>query len=191
MQEDFGSKQLENKAPPLPEKKVSWEQVLEQYAISVGGTTEEEGIGVSKDRIDEYKLYIRDIIKLSHRYFPDELTVDDARMFVNEIQTGSLAVGTQQERLDGLRHLYQIAIQYGLLNENPFASMQNKVPRGEEDNSYRSFTKDGLKAIISRIRELKKIECQWVIEALLCTGARTGEILKLRHGDICQTKGDI
>ena len=25
VQEDFGSKQLENKAPPLPEKKVSWE----------------------------------------------------------------------------------------------------------------------------------------------------------------------
>ena len=56
MQEDFDSKQLENKAPPLPEKKVSWEQVLEQYAISEGGTTEEEGIGLSKDRINEYKL---------------------------------------------------------------------------------------------------------------------------------------
>ena len=45
VQGDFSSKQLERKAPPLPEKKVSWEQVLEQCAISVGGTTEEDGMG--------------------------------------------------------------------------------------------------------------------------------------------------
>lgn len=48
MQGDYGSKQLESKAPPLPERKVSWEEVLEQYAISVGGTTEDDGVGVRK-----------------------------------------------------------------------------------------------------------------------------------------------
>ena len=92
--------------------------------------------GVSKDQIIEHKLYIRDIIKLSQKHCPDKLTVDDARLFVNKLQTGSLAVGTHQERLYGLRHLYQIAIQYGLLNDNPFASMRIKVPRGAEENSY-------------------------------------------------------
>ena len=146
---------------------------------------------MSKDQIIEHKLYIRDIIKLSQKHYPDELTVDDARLFVNKLQRGSLAVGTHQKRLYGLRHLYQIAIQYGLLNDNPFAGMRIKVPRGAEENSYRSFTKDELKAIISHIKKMKKMDRQWVIEALLCTGARTGEILRLRHGDICQTKGGI
>ena len=187
----YGSEQLKRKAPPLPEKQVSWEQLLEQYAITVGGTTEKDGIGVSRNRIIQYKLYIREVIKITRKHFPGELTIDDARLFVNKLQTGSLAVGTQQKRLDGLRHLYQIAIEYGLLESNPFTSMRIKVPRGAEENSYRSFTKDELKAIFSHIRRMKKMDRQWVIEALLCTGARTGEILKLRNSDICQTEEGI
>ena len=51
LQGDYGTNRLASKAPPLPEKKISWEQLLDQYLISVGGTTENDGVGVSEDRI--------------------------------------------------------------------------------------------------------------------------------------------
>lgn len=188
---DFGAQHLEAKAPPLPERKVSWDQVLEQYAISVGGTTEQDGIGVSKDRLTQYRLYIRDITESSGRYFPSELTIEDARRYANELQSGPLAVGTQQKRLDGLRNLFQIANQYGLIEGNPFANLRIKVPRGTEENSYRPFSRDELKSIIRLVRSMQKIDRRWVIEALLCTGARAAEVIKLRHTDLCQTEDGI
>ena len=188
---DYSTDRLKSKAPPLPQKQVSWAQVLEQYAISVGGTTEDDGIGVSKDRIAQYRLYIREICEVSGKAFPAELQVDHARQYVNHLQQGSLAIKTQQKRVDGLRNLYQIAIQYGLLDENPFGNMRIKVPRGSEENSYRSFTADELKAILQQVRKINKIDRCWVVEALLCTGARAAEIIKLRHSDIAQTEAGI
>ena len=45
---DFGSSVLGDKAPPRPKRKVTSQQVLEQYRISVGGTTESNGQGVGQ-----------------------------------------------------------------------------------------------------------------------------------------------
>ena len=94
---------------------------------------------MSKDRILQYKLYIKDICKVSGKYLPDDLTVNDARNYGNNLQKGLLAVGIQQKRLDGLPNLFNVAIQYGLLDVNPFSSMKIKVPRGAEKKSYRAF----------------------------------------------------
>ena len=175
----------------MPERKVSWDQVLEQYQISVGGTTEQDGIGVSQDRLVQYRLYIRGITESSGRYFPSELTIEDARKYANELQSGSLSVGTQQKRLDGLRNLFRIANEYGLVEGNPFANLRIKRPRGTEENSYRPFTKEELKAITKLVRSMEKIDRRWVFEALLCTGARAAEVMKLRHTDLCQTEDGV
>ena len=94
-QGDYGSQQLTSKASPLLEKQLSWEELLDQYAISVGGITEDDGVGVSRERIQQYRLFIKDICKSSSKQFPGELTVDDARNYVNCLQKGSLAVATQ------------------------------------------------------------------------------------------------
>ena len=77
--DDFGSAVLESKAPPLPKRKVTWEQVLEQYRISVGGTTESDGQGVGEDRIAAYKNAIADFSRRIGKRFPNEATIDDAR----------------------------------------------------------------------------------------------------------------
>ena len=102
-----------------------------------------------------------------------------------------LAVGTQQKRLDGLRNLFNVAIQYGLLDVNPFSSMKTKAPRGAEEKSYRAFHKEELKAIFDLLRLKRNPDRLWVVRALLCTGARAAELLKLRHSDIAQTEADV
>ena len=102
-----------------------------------------------------------------------------------------LAVGTQQKRLDGLPNLFNVAIQYGLLDVNPFSSMKIKVPRGAEKKSYRAFHKEELKAIFDLLRLKRNPDRLWVVRALLCTGARAAEVLKLRHSDIAQTEVDV
>ena len=188
---DFNSSQLKDKAPDLPKRKLTWEDLLEQYRISVGGTTESEGIGVSQDRIAQYQLAIREICESSQRYFPDELTQDDARRYVNELQQGSRSVNTQRKRLDALKNLYAIGIQYGLLESNPFQNLRIKVPRGTEEKTYRPFTRDELAKICKVVQAMPRIDRRWVIDALICTGARAGEIIKLRTTDIKKTEDGI
>ena len=60
-----------------------------------------------------------------------------------------------------------------------------------EKETYRSFTKDELITINSIDRDIQKIERRWLIDALICTGARAAEVLKLRSTDVKQTEEGI
>lgn len=188
---DFSQPSLRTKAPPLPVKQQTWEQLLDQYLISAGGITEIDGIGVSQDRIAAYRLSIREICESSKKYFPNELTQDDVRKFVNSLQQGTLAIKTQRKRLDALRHLFDVGLRNGLVDANVFLGFKITKPRGVEAATYRSFTKDELVTISSAIQAMPKIDRRWAFDALLCTGARSGEILKLRTTDIQQSETGV
>ena len=185
---DFGSSVLEDKAPPLPKRKVTWEQVLEQYRISVGGTTEADGQGVGKDRIAAYRNAIADITKRTGKHFPDELKIDDARKYANALQASDLAIRTQQKKYEMIKYLYKVAVEYGLLNSNPLLNISIKRPKGSTVKTYRSFTREELILIFVYLNRTADTSRQWVVNALLCTGARSAEVICLRTGDIKRTK---
>lgn len=188
---DFGSSVLEDKAPPLPKRKLRWEQVLEQYRISVGGTTESDGQGVGKDRIAAYQNAIADFIKRTGKHFPDEITIDDAREYANSLQASELAIRTQQKKFEMMKYLYKIGVEYGLLDRNPLLSISIKRPKGAAVKTYRSFTREELVRIFEYLSETADISRQWVVSALLCTGGRSAEIICLRTGDIKRTKSGV
>ncbi len=188
---NYSSPRLAEIAPPIPQRKVTWEQLVNQYQISVGGTTETVGQGVSEDRIKDYWIAIKDICKSTGKSFPDALTINDIRHYVNELMQGTLAIKTQQKKLTMISHLYKIGVQYGLLNHNPVQNITIKQPKGSKQNTYRSFTRDELVSIFKRLKQIGDVQRQWVIEALLCSGARSAEVVRLRHSDIKRTKAGV
>ncbi len=188
---DFSSADIQSKPPPLPKRKVTWEQLLEQYLVSVGGTTETAGQGVSQDRVKDYQVSIKDLIKSTGKAFPDELTIDDIREYVNALSKSDLAIKTQQKKLTMISHLYKIGVQYGLLTSNPVQNITIKRPKGAKRNTYRSFSREELISIFSLLRKVGDIQRQWVIDALICTGGRSAEIICLRQADMKTTKSGI
>ena len=110
-----------------------------------------------------------------------------ARRFVNEIQQSSLAARTKSQKLVLIKTLIKSGIQYGLVSENPFVNMQLKAPKGTTHNTYRSFTRDELRKIYQLVHSKGDIERCWVLDALICTGSRQGEITYLRKEDIKRT----
>jgi len=188
---DFSSGDIESKPPPLPKRKVTWEQLVEQYRLSVGGTTETEGQGVGEGRIKDYWIAIKDLIKSTGTLFPDEITIDGIREYVNGLSKSNLAIRTQQKKLTLISYLFKIGVQYGLLTNNPVQNITIKNPKGAQQNSYRSFTREELISIFELLRKVGDYQRQWVVNALLCTGGRSAEIYCLRQGDIKRTEAGI
>ncbi len=188
---DFSPGHIESKPPPLPKRKVTWEQLVEQYRLSVGGTIETVGQGVTEGRVQDYEVAIKEIIQSTGKSFPDELTTDHIRDYVNDLMGGTLAVKTQQKKLTIINNLYKIGVQYGLLTFNPVQDIKIKRPKGSKQNTYRSFTKEELVRIFKLMRQVSNVHRQWVAEALLCSGGRSAEIVCLRHSDIRKTKAGV
>ncbi|MDB4484654.1 hypothetical protein N9026_00395 [bacterium] len=82
---DFSAGDIESKPPPFPKVKVTWDQVLDQYLISVVGITEVDGIGVGKNRIKTYRRYIKEFQTIIGKHFPDEVDMEDARQYANHL----------------------------------------------------------------------------------------------------------
>ena len=188
---DFSAGDVKTKPPPLPNRKVSWEQIVDQYRLSVGGTTETAGQGVSEGRIKDYWISIRDVIAGTGKEFPDELTIDDIRAYTNALMQSDLSVKTQQKKLTMIKHLFKVAVQFGLLDHNPVENITIRRPKGAKKQTYRSFTKEELANIFELLPKVGDIHRQWVIDALLCTGARSAEVVCLRHGDVKRTKAHV
>lgn len=188
---DFSAPQLAAIAPPLPERKVTWEQLVEALVLDAGGVRHINGVGITEDRIKRYRQVIGEIQKSSGKSLPCELDVADARRFVQELQRSSKAIRSQQHRVSVMQKIFKIAIQYGYTDVNPFTSMAIRAPKGSEQGTYRSFTRDELITIFNHIKQKKTTEKSVVPLALLTTGARMSEITTLRHGDLKQTDAGI
>lgn len=59
-QMNYSPPRLQEIAPPLPTRAVTWEQLFEGWVLSTGGITEDDGYGVSKKRQGSYQTAIRE-----------------------------------------------------------------------------------------------------------------------------------
>lgn len=188
---DFSPGELERISPPLPKSQVTFEQLLEQWLLDAGRLRTETGIGISQKRIEHYRRIVQELIQISGKHFPAELTVADARGYVNKIQEGTLAIRTKQHRVGSISNLFGIAVRYGLLESNPFGDMKIKLPKNMKEKNYRPFTKPELKAIIKELDKCMDQKRAMIAKALFVTGARSSDISQLRHRDIKQTSKGI
>lgn len=188
---DFSDGDIEKKAPALPKAQLTFERLLEAWLADAGGITERDGIGVSEDRVSAYRKSIEDLIAVTGCHFPAEVGIEEARHYYEYLQASSWAIGTKQKRLGTINNLYSLAIQLGLLDVNPFSEFKLKVPKGTRTSNYRSFNRDELIAIFSRIKEMPPNERKIVPLILLMTGARLSDVLYLRHADVKRTDAGV
>ena len=87
-----------------------------------------------------------------------------------------------------IKNLYKVAVEYGLLTSNPLLSISIRRPKGSTVKTYRPFTREELVKIFDYLNKKTDVSRQWVINALLCSGGRSGEIIRLRTGDIKKSK---
>jgi len=190
-QGDFSPADIETKAPPLPERQVTWEQLVEAMQLDAGGIRHIDGVGITEDRIKRYWQVIKEIQQSSGKSFPNELDVADARRYVQELQRSDWATRSQQKRVGVMQKLFKVAIQYGYTDRNPFASMAIRAPKGSEQGTYRSFTRDELLLIFNHIKQKEYTEKSLAPLVLLATGARMSEVTMLRHSDLKQTDAGV
>lgn len=188
---DFSPGDLQVKAPPLPQKKVTYEELLDAWRLNSGGTREIDGMGAGQKRTKEYQTTIKELTEITGKFFPDELTIEDARGYVQHIQTSSLSPSTKMRRVSNVRFLFQIGLKYGYLDQNVFRDMKISIPKGGEAEGYRPFSKPELQKIFRELKVIEDNQRTWIPLLLLCTGARLSEMLLLRHGDIKKTLNGI
>ena len=185
---DFQSSDLESKPPPLPTRKDTYEQLIDEWVRDAGGIREIDGVGVGQKQVDQYKAHIAELIEVTQLHYPDELDITAARQYLTHIQLSKLATSTKQTRMVTVSNLFAIGVRVGLLNQNPFAGLRIKRPKGERGKGYRPFTREELLVIFQEINSLPPNQKNIVPLILLMTGARMGDIIFLRHRDIQQTK---
>ena len=188
---DFSEADIQVKPPPLPKAQLTFERLMEAWLADVGGITERDGIGVSEERVSAYRRSIEDLIAVTGCHFPAEVGINEARQYYEYLQASDWAIGTKQKRLGTISHLYSLAVQLALLDINPFSEFKLKVPKGTRTFNYRSFTRDELIAIFSRIKEMPPNERKIVPLILLMSGARLSDVMYLRHTDVKQTDAGI
>lgn len=188
---DFSTPALETKAPELPTRRVTYQQLLDAWLVDAGGIREVDGVGVGKKQYEQYETNIAELIKITELHYPAELTVDEVRKYLTYLQGTSLATSTKQLRMSMLTNLFGIGVRVGLLDANPFVGMTINAPRAERKRTYRPFTKEEIIRIFNKVNDFKADQKSILPLTLLMTGARAGDILFLRHSDIAQTADGV
>ena len=68
---------------------------------------------------------------------------------------------------------------------------RHQTTEGSTVKTYRPFTREELVKIFDHLNKKTDASRQWVINALLCSGGRSGEIIRLRTGDIKKSKAGV
>ena len=128
-----------------------------------GGFRTEKGSGVDRKRYEQYRVAVRELIQITGKHFPIEMTIDDVRGYIN----------TKRARISTMTNLFAVGMRYGLLDRNVFQGMQIKVPKNTRQRSYRPFMKDELQLIGKDLRNSRNQARAMIAKAFLATGARS------------------
>lgn len=188
---DYSPGELERISPPVPQIQVTYADLIDQWLKDAGGYRKEKGSGVDRKRYAQYWTAVRELIQITGKHFPIELTIADVRGYINTIQESDKAIATKRARISTLTNLFAVALRYGLLDSNVFQGMQIKVPKNTRQLSYRPFTKDELRLIVKDLHNSRNQTRAMIAKALLATGARSSDVSQLRHRDIKQTDAGI
>ncbi len=190
---DYSPPELSKVAPPPPKRLVSWEDLFKCWRISVGGVMEEDGYGISTKRDAHYLTAIKEIQKALGELTPIEVTPALARKYIEYLHTETnLSVRTKQKRISLLLTLYKQGIREGLVDINPFSSLQIITPvELVETSGYVSLDREQLILVFKEFAKIRGIYHWFIPWICLVTGCRIAEALQLRTWDIKQTDNGI
>ena len=187
---DWSKPTLSAKAPPIPKRRLTWEQLIEGWRRSVGSTLEIDGYGISERRVVLYRLAIKDFVAHITDAPPEDITIADVQRYVKWLQADSgNAPRTQAGKLICLKNLVLIAVNNREIPSNPFDGFKIVVPAGAADlKGYRLFTKSELITIFTAVKQESRKHNRLLPYIFLLTGCRLAEAVQLRTKDIQQTE---
>ena len=156
---DYSLPERAKVAPPPPKKLVSWEDLFKCWRTSVGGVMEEDGHGISTKRDAHYLTAIKEVQKTLGELTPTEIRPALARKCFDYLHNQTkLSLRTKQKRISLLLTLYKQGIREGLVDINPFNSLQISTP-GEfvETSGYNSLGREQLILLFRGFAKLKGI----------------------------------
>ncbi len=190
---DFSQGKLKRKAPDLPKKQTTWEELKDLWLRDVGGVLEVDGYGISQDREAAYIVVIRELRERIGIAVPNEVTISNARRYIDWLKgDANFAIGTQQSKVIIAQTLLRVGMKYELVSSNPFENLNIQSPAGlKETIGYRPFTKKECVDILTLMSKEQQEHYRLLPYILLATGARLAEVLQLRTFDIKQTEAGI
>jgi integrase/recombinase XerD len=185
-------------APPLAEVALDWCHAKSVTAASSSGNSDKarrndlarwaRAIKASRgEHIDEDRLLS---VELDLAGLTSKDLSSDSLLRALDLLKRSYSPSTLQRQLSSIRGLCRWMSTKGLLANNPFDDEVLQV-RGRTEQAVRAFTPDDVSAMIDvATAPSKKARSAWpsrdeaIIDLLSATGARNGECVALRVGDI-------
>ena len=109
---DYSPGELKRITPPLPQSRVTYDGLIEQWLKDAGGFRNEKGSGVDQKRYEAYWIAVRELIQITGKHFPSELTIDDVRGYINSIQASDKSISTNRARISTLTNLFAVGLRY-------------------------------------------------------------------------------
>jgi len=183
-------------------KKVTFDQLAEKYEeIQKGETyfekTRKYYIEIIKNHFNGRRLY--QISPLDVENYKKERKDTPTRA---KKPRSDVAVNRE---LETLRHVFNKAVEWGMMESNPFEKFRDPILFKEDENRVRYLTEDEIKRLMAILEEKpkerknpkaedvpKKINPCYlknIVMAALLTGLRRGDILNLKWADVDMEKG--
>ncbi len=114
----------------------------------------------------------------------DAITPQKVQLFLAERRQSGLAPATVNRLRSLLQRMFALAIQWDILEKNPVQGL----PKLQENNArQRYLSPEEVLAFTNALAAEKNRQAADFLTLLLLTGARVGELLNTRHGDIADT----
>jgi len=186
-------------------RKITFKQLAEKYEEMQKGETYFE-----KTRKYYIKI-IKDFFKEKRLYQISPLDVETYRKQRKETPTRAKKPRSEvavNRELETLRHVFNKAVEWGMMEKNPFDKFREPILFKEDENRVRYLTEDEIKrlfAVLDKKPKEKKRKkslpedapnkivnpfyLKNIVKAALLTGLRRGDILNLKWSDVDLEKG--
>ncbi len=132
------------------------------------------------------ELYRLRIKKIFGQKRLNQITRQQIQTFHTSLKEEGLAAATCNHHIKLLRYAFNLAIDWGYLEENPVS----RVPLFHEDNNVEHYmTDEELDRLLKVLREDKSRNVCMVALFLLSTGCRVNEVLSAKWSDVDLDKG--
>jgi len=202
-QEERQKKKSGNYQTLSSKKKITFEQLAEKYEEMQKGET----------YFDKTRKYYIPIIKTffgeKRLYQISPLDVETYKKQRKETPTRARKPRSEvavNRELETLRHMFNKAVEWGMMEKNPFDKFREPILFKEDENRVRYLTEDEIKKLFAVLEEKPKKKrkplseeeptrrinpsyLKNIVKAALLTGLRRGDLLSLKWADADLEKG--
>jgi len=184
-------------------KKITFEQLAEKYEEMQKGEpyfekTRKYYVGIIKDFFGKRRLYQINPLDVEIYKKQRKETPTRAKKLRSEVPVN--------RELETLRHMFNKAVEWGMMEKNPFDKFRDRILFKEDENRIRYLKEDEIKRLFAVLEEKPKEKkksppeevptrkinpfyLKNIVKAALLTGLRRGDLLSLKWANVDLEKG--